>query len=73
MITPVRILGLVILALGITFLIMGLNASDTFADRFMKEMAGKYPEETKWYIFGGVTMIAVGLGIIGVNFFKKNR
>ncbi len=67
----VRILGLLLLALGVTFLIWGLNESGTFANRFMKEMAGTYPKETKWYIFGGITMIVVGLGVLGASFRRK--
>jgi len=69
----VRILGLVLLALGITFLVWGMNETHTFANRFLKEMAGKYPEETKWYIFGGITMIVVGVGILGASFFRRKR
>lgn len=73
MTTGVRILGFVLLALGIAFLIWGMDMSETFANRFMKEMAGEYPEETKWYIFGGVAMIVVGLGILSAKFFKRKK
>lgn len=69
----VRILGFLLLVLGITFLIWGFNISEGFADRFMKQMAGKYPEETKRYIFGGVTMIVLGVGILATSFFRRKR
>ena len=69
----VRILGLVILVLGITFLVWGMNETDTFANRFLKEMGNKYPEETKQYIFGGITMIVVGAGILVTSFFRRKE
>lgn len=67
----IRILGVVLVALGITFLFLGIDESGTFANRFLKEMAGKYPDETKWHIFGGIVMIVVGLGILSKSFFRK--
>lgn len=69
----IRILGLVLLALGITFLVWGENETHTFANRFLKEMANKYPEETKNYIFGGIIMIVVGIGILFTSFFNRKK
>jgi uncharacterized protein YjeT (DUF2065 family) len=69
----IRVFGLLLLALGITFLVWGMNERDTFANRFLKQMADKYPEETKNYIFGGITMIVVGTGILYVSFCKRKR
>ena len=69
----IRLLAALLLVLGLTFFIWGMNASETFANRFMKEMAGEYPSETKWYIFGGITMIVVGIGMLIANFFRKKR
>ena len=73
MTSMIRILGLLLLVLGITFFIWGLNVSEGFADRFMKQMAGKYPEEAKQYIFGGVTMIVLGVGILATSFFRRKK
>lgn len=67
----IRVLGLVLLGLGIAFLIWGMNESDALANRFMREMSGKYPEETKRYIMGGITLIIVGVGILCADFFRK--
>ena len=67
----VRIFGLLLLALGITFLIWGIGETDTFANRFLKQMANKYPEETKQYIFGGIALVIVGAGIVIQSFFRK--
>ena len=67
----VRILGTLLLALGITSFIWGLDVSDTFADRFLKQMAGKYPEEARNYIFKGVALMVIGAGILIANFFRQ--
>ncbi len=69
----VRTVGLVLLVLGITFLVWGMNESGTFANRVVKEVAGQYPEETKWYIFGGITMIVVGVGILSRGLFGAKK
>ena len=69
----IRIAGLLLLALGITSLVWGLDVSDTFADRFMKQMAGKYPKEERDYIFWGVTLIAIGAGVLWVSFSRKKN
>jgi Mg2+ and Co2+ transporter CorA len=69
----IRILGLLLLALGITFLIWGMNISEGFADRFMKQMAGKNPEDARHYIFGGITMMVLGAGILATSFFRRKR
>lgn len=71
MIAVVRILGLLLLALGIAFLIWGINETQTFSNRFLKEMANIYPDETKYYIFGGISMIVVGAGVLLASFFRK--
>ena len=71
MIAIIRILGLLLLALGIAFLVWGINETNTFSNRFLKEMANVYPEETKRYIFGGIAMIVIGVGTLVASFFRK--
>ncbi len=73
MIAFFRVVGLLLLALGIAFLVYGMNQSETFANRFLKEMAGTYPEETKRFIFWGVAMIAIGVGILFASFFRRKK
>lgn len=71
MISILRIAGLALVVLGAVFLFWGLDLSHSFSNRFMKEMAGDYPEETKKYVFGGIGMIIVGLGCLFYS-FKRN-
>ena len=55
-----RILGLVLLAIGIVLLIFGLNATDSVADSVSEGFTGKYTDETMWYLLGGGALIVVG-------------
>lgn len=72
MIAVLRICGVLLLVLGFTFLIWGINETDTFANRFLKQMANEYPEETKYYIFGGITMIVIGAGVLVTSFRRRS-
>ncbi|MCE5325584.1 MAG: DUF3185 family protein [Planctomycetaceae bacterium] len=68
-----RIIGLALLAGGIVFLILGLNATETTGETLRKEFAGQYSDETTWYIILGVVGIVVGgaLAIFGPRLGKK--
>lgn len=73
MIKAIRILGALMIVLGAIFLISGIDESGTFANRFMKEMAGSYTKETKQQIVGGAALVVLGFGLLSVGFFKKKR
>jgi hypothetical protein len=68
-----RILALLVLALGITSLTVGVKEKGKLSNRFKKEILGKYPKETKLYIYGGIAMIVAGAGILGISFFRRKR
>jgi succinate dehydrogenase/fumarate reductase cytochrome b subunit len=55
-----RILGFVLLVLGIVLLIVGLNASDSVADQLSNTFTGKFTDSTMWYILGGIALAVVG-------------
>jgi hypothetical protein len=50
-----------------------MDLSDSFSNRFMKEMAGTYPVETKRYFFGGIVMAVVGAGILTSGYFRRKK
>ncbi|HWB19974.1 MAG TPA: DUF3185 family protein [Phycisphaerales bacterium] len=56
-----RIVGIVIFVLGIALLIVGVNASDSFADQFTKAFTGHFTDGTTWYILGGCALGLLGL------------
>jgi hypothetical protein len=55
-----RTLGIVLLAVGLVFLVMGLQATDAPAEQLRQTFFGRYSDQTIWYIAGGVAAIAAG-------------
>jgi hypothetical protein len=62
-----RILGVVLLAVGVVLLLFGLNATDSLTEEVKEGLTGKYTDKTTWYILGGVALTLVGgaMALIG--------
>ena len=59
--TPQRIIGVVMLVVGVALLIIGMNASHSVADQVSNTFIGRFTQQTMWYIIGGI-----GLGVLGL-------
>jgi uncharacterized membrane protein YdcZ (DUF606 family) len=68
-----RILGIVLLVGGVALLIVGLNSSDSIADRVSNTFTGRFTDATNWYIIGGIIMGVAGVVIAGAGMFRKGR
>jgi hypothetical protein len=55
---------LILLAGGITFLILGINASHSAADRWSNFFTGQFTDATVWYIIGGIASALSGLMLV---------
>ena len=49
-----RIIGIVVLVVGVVLLLVGLNASHSAADRVSDFWTGRFTQATTWYIIGGI-------------------
>lgn len=65
--SPQRIVGLILIVLGIVLLVIGLNATDSVGERVSNFFTGHFTEKTTWYLIlgavaavGGVALLAVG-------------
>ena len=58
---PSRIVGLVLLIIGVVLLCVGMNASNSAADQIKHTFTGRFTQETAWYIFGGLALALLGL------------
>lgn len=67
---PGRILGIVLLVIGVLLLLFGLNATGSFGERVMEGVTGRYSNATMWYIIGGAVLAIVGAAL---TFFGTNR
>ena len=59
-----RILGIVLLVVGVAVLIYGIDASHSFADRLSDIFTGRFTEATTWYIIGGAASVLLGLLLV---------
>ena len=60
----VRILGMVLLAVGIILLIFGYNASQSASERIVEGFTGHFTNQTIWYLIGGGAAVVGGLGLL---------
>ena len=65
--SPQRILGIVLLVVGVGVLIYGINASHSIADRVSDTFTGRFTEATTWYIIGGAASGLLGLLLVAVG------
>ncbi|MDB5174345.1 MAG: hypothetical protein JWN51_3118 [Phycisphaerales bacterium] len=67
-----RILGIVLLVVGVILLVLGMNASHSVADQVSNTFTGRFTQATTWYIVGGIAMALFGLLLTLSGFRGKN-
>lgn len=58
-----RIIGLLIIAIGVVLLIFGIAASRSFGEQIVEGLTGRYTDRTTWFLMGGIAAI-VGGGVL---------
>lgn len=58
-----RLLGIVLLVVGLILLGFGLNASDSVADSVSEGFTGRFTDQTMWYIIGGGALAIAGAAV----------
>lgn len=56
-----RILGIILLVVGLMLLFFGWNASQSLGEEVTETLTGRFTDETMWYLIGGAVMSIVGL------------
>lgn len=59
--SPQRILGIVLLVVGVIVMVIGFNASHSVGDQVSNTFTGKFTDSTMWYIIGGIAAGVLGL------------
>jgi drug/metabolite transporter (DMT)-like permease len=57
---PIRVIGLVILVVGVVLLVFGFNASDAPVEQARETLTGKYSDSTMLYIILGAVGVVLG-------------
>jgi hypothetical protein len=57
---PARLVGLIVLVIGVILLGFGINATDAPVDQISETFTGKYTDRTMWYLVGGGAAIVAG-------------
>ena len=61
---PQRVVGSALLVAGAILFIVGMNASDSVADRWSDFFTGHFTDLTVLYIIGGIAAAAAGLMLV---------
>ncbi len=56
-----RIVGVVLVAVGLTLALIGFNSSQSIADQLSSTFTGRFTQATTWFMIGGA-----GLGLLGL-------
>jgi hypothetical protein len=59
----IRIIGLVLLAVGVTLLIFGYNASQSVGEQIVEGFTGHFTNQTMAYLIGGIAAIVGGAAL----------
>jgi xanthine/uracil permease len=63
-VNPRRIVGAVVLVVGVTLLSVGINAPHSLADQVTNTFVG---QATTWYIFGSSASVLLGVLLVLFN------
>jgi len=55
------IIAAVILVVGVTLLIIGMNSSHSVTDQVSNTFIGRFTHDTLWFIIGGIALGVFGL------------
>lgn len=58
---PNRMGGIVLMVVGVVLFIVGMNASESFADQWSEFFTGHFTDKTVWTMLGGVVLTVVGM------------
>ena len=64
-----RIIGIILLVVGVALLAFGFNSTESVADSVSEGVTGRYTDKTMWYLIGGGALAVGGaaLAFLGGN------
>ena len=68
---PQRIVGVVLVVVGVILLSVGINASHSLADQVTNTFTGRFTQATTWYIIEGIASALLGVLMVLVDLHRK--
>jgi len=62
-----RVLGFIIIAAGVAFIIYGIRASESFSSDLSRFFTGSPTDKTIWLTLGGIALTGLGLAAVFVK------
>lgn len=62
-----KVIGIVLLVVGIALLLFGWNASQSLGDQVTETFTGRFTDETMWYLIGGAAAAAAGVFLLAIK------
>ena len=62
-----RLLGIILLVVGILLVAFGINASDSVSDSVSEGFTGRFTDKTMWYLIGGAALAIGGASLVFVG------
>lgn len=59
-----RIVGIVLLAVGVVLLALGFQASESLGEQLHESFTGRFTESTTWYLILGAVSAVAGLAML---------
>jgi hypothetical protein len=59
--SPIRILGIVLVAIGGVLLVFAFGAADSPVEEVSRTLTGRFTEETRWHFILGIAAIVGGV------------
>jgi len=61
-----RLIGVIVIVIGIALLVVGFRASDSIASQFSKFFTGTPTDRAVWFTLGGIAAIVAGVAAVAV-------
>ncbi|MBO6851783.1 MAG: DUF3185 family protein [Marinobacter sp.] len=55
-----KIVGVVLLVVGVLLLFFGWQSSESVGDQISETFTGRFTDETMWYLIGGAAAVVAG-------------
>lgn len=62
-----RLLGIVVLVIGVAFVALAYHASNSMLDQLSDKLTGRYSDRTVWYFMAGIAGAGVGAYLLLVG------